>query len=152
MNIAIYTDGACSGNPGPGGWGYVVVNQETNEEIIKESGGESYTTNNRMELTAVINALKKLQDFLKIGNIQEYTVSVHTDSQYVQNGISSWIVKWKKNNWRTSTKSPVKNKELWQELDAISLQLKPVWHWVKGHSGNKFNELCDKMAVFAIPK
>lgn len=147
MTIEIYTDGACLGNPGRGGWAYVIINKDTDTEIFRANGSEKITTNNRMELSAVINALKKIQT----EQITEYTtLSVYTDSQYVQQGISSWIIKWKKNNWKTATKQPVKNQDLWQELDALSAVLNPKWLWVRGHSGNKYNELCDTLAVSAM--
>lgn len=147
MTIEIYTDGACSGNPGKGGWAYIIIDKDTDTEIFRANGAEKITTNNKMELTAVINALKKIQT----EQITGYTMlSVYTDSQYVQQGISSWILKWKKNNWKTSAKQPVKNQDLWQELDALSACLSPKWFWVRGHSGNKYNELCDTLAVSAM--
>ena len=158
MNIEIYTDGACSKNPGPGGWAYIMVNKDSKEEICRENGGEKSTTNNRMELMAVIRALKKIKEepaFLagKSGGTLNYeSISVHTDSQYVQQGISSWIFNWKKNNWKTASKQPVKNQDLWQELDALSALIKPEWIWVKGHAGNPLNEACDRLAVEACKK
>lgn len=147
MTIDIYTDGACSGNPGKGGWAYVIIDKDTDTEIFRDHGAEKITTNNRMELSAVIKALKKIQ----AEQITGYTMlSVYTDSQYVQQGISSWILKWKKNNWKTSAKQPVKNQDLWQELDTLSTNLNPKWLWVRGHNGNKYNELCDTLAVSAM--
>ncbi|WP_253695150.1 MULTISPECIES: ribonuclease HI [unclassified Treponema] len=156
MNIEIYTDGACSKNPGPGGWAYIILNKDLNEEIFRENGGEKQTTNNRMELMAVIRALQKIKDgdlSAQSGRIAGYEgISVHTDSQYVQQGISSWIFNWKKNNWKTASKEPVKNRDLWQELDALSASVKPKWVWVRGHAGNPLNEACDRLAVEACKK
>ncbi len=147
MNIDIYTDGACSGNPGKGGWAYVIINKDEDSELLRGSGADPLTTNNRMELSAVINALKKAQT--EYGTNGLY-FSVYTDSQYVQQGISSWIFNWKKNNWKTASKQPVKNQDLWQELDKLSASLMPKWFWVKGHAGNKYNEICDNLAVSAM--
>ncbi|UTC81635.1 MULTISPECIES: ribonuclease HI [unclassified Treponema] len=156
MNIEIYTDGACSKNPGPGGWAYIIINKDSKEEIFRASGGEKLTTNNRMELMAVIRALQKIQEedlSAQSGKIADYeSISVHTDSQYVQLGISSWIFNWKKNNWKTAFKQPVKNQDLWQELDTLSLSIKPEWVWVRGHVGNPLNEACDRLAVEACKK
>ncbi len=149
MDIDIYTDGACSGNPGPGGWGFVIIDKNSRQEILKSNGGEKQTTNNRMELTAVIEALKAIKN--KTVNIEEGSeLAVYTDSQYVKNGISAWIFNWKKNNWKTSAKKAVKNQDLWQELDSLSIELAPKWNWVKGHAGNRYNEECDRLAVEAI--
>ncbi len=148
MEIDIYTDGACSGNPGPGGWGFVVVDKNAGSELFKNSGAEKNTTNNRMELTAVIEALNFIKSKCLVNS--EYNLSVYTDSQYVKNGISAWIFNWKKNNWKTSAKKPVKNQDLWQALDKLSIELKPKWNWVKGHAGNRYNEECDRLAVEAI--
>ena len=147
MNMEIYTDGACSGNPGKGGWAYIILNRENKTELSRASGAEKLTTNNRMELTAVIKALQKAEAEYAGA---EPAVSVHTDSQYVQQGISSWIIKWKKNNWKTAAKQPVKNKDLWLELDTLNARLRPEWFWVKGHAGNKYNEECDRLAVKAL--
>jgi len=133
--IIIYTDGACSGNPGPGGWAYVALEDKTRREA---SGGERRTTNNRMELIAVIEALKSLSP--------GRAVEIRTDSQYVKNGITAWIASWKKNGWRTASKSPVKNRELWEELDRLSAAVKPGYVWVEGHAGEEFNERCDELA------
>ena len=158
MNIEIYTDGACSKNPGPGGWAYIMVNKDSKEEIFRESGGEKSTTNNRMELMAVIRALKKVKEGAasladKSGKaLAHESISVHTDSQYVQQGISAWIFNWKKNNWKTASKQPVKNQDLWQALDSLSALIKPEWIWVKGHAGNPLNEACDRLAVEACQK
>ncbi len=134
----IYTDGACSGNPGKGGWAAVIIN-ETNEKII--SGSENLTTNNRMELTAVIKALE-----LTITN----NVTVFTDSKYVKDGIESWINNWKKNGWKTASKEPVKNKDLWEVLDQLKENKNIKWEWVKGHSNDKYNNLVDEKAREAI--
>ncbi len=135
--MIIYTDGGCSGNPGPGGWAFAV---SENEKIVySQSGGEKETTNNKMELTAVINALKYVLDK------GERECTLLTDSQYVKNGITVWIKSWKKNGWRTSSKSPVKNVEYWLELDALNNKLSVNWSWVKGHAGIEGNEECDRL-------
>ncbi|MBQ7611684.1 MAG: ribonuclease HI [Spirochaetaceae bacterium] len=137
----LYTDGACSGNPGPGGWAWVLVQ---NELVVQEkSGFELDTTNNRMELLAVIFGLKYLN------NIGEREVLVYTDSIYVKQGITDWIKKWKLNGWKTANKSPVKNRELWEELDTLQSQFQIEWKWVKGHAHNQFNNRCDALAVQA---
>ena len=153
-SLKIYTDGGCSGNPGPGGWAYVMVTQTFQGAQIaaKDMGSEKETTNNRMELTAVIMALRAL----KIMNNPQGSsnlprqAAVLTDSQYVQKGITEWIHTWKRNSWRTSDKSPVKNRDLWEELDAIASEFPLKWEWVKGHAGNEFNEMCDAMTQEAI--
>lgn len=133
--IKIYTDGACKGNPGVGGWGAIIMQDEKNIELF---GGENETTNNRMELMAVIMALKEISSNLEL--------TIYTDSTYVQKGISEWIKNWKVNNWRSSSKKPVKNKDLWIELDeAVGLR-KINWKWVKGHAGNEGNEKADELA------
>ncbi len=133
--VEIYTDGACKGNPGPGGWCAVLQFKGTEKHLC---GGESMTTNNRMELTAVIKALEALT--------RPCQVRVTTDSQYVKNGINSWIKGWKRNGWRTSSKQPVKNVDLWQELDQQVAQHQVEWAWVKGHSGHVQNEMADQLA------
>ena len=133
--VTIYTDGACKGNPGPGGWGALLVWGDHERELC---GGEPATTNNRMELTAVIRALESLQ--------RECAVAIHTDSQYVKNGIQSWIHGWKKNGWKTADRKPVKNAELWRELDALVAQHRIDWYWVKGHNGHPGNERADALA------
>ena len=133
--IEIYTDGACSGNPGVGGWGAVIIE---NNKIFNLHGGCHNTTNNKMELTAVI---KVLQYFKK-----RKDVNIFTDSQYVKNGITEWIHKWKINGWKTANKKPVKNKDLWIILDQEITKHKINWQWIKGHSQNKFNELADQLA------
>ena len=147
-SLKIYTDGGCSGNPGPGGWAYVIVIKDfQREKIVSEGkGGEKATTNNRMELTAVIEALKTLKTS---PNLPHHAV-VCTDSQYVQKGITEWINKWQKNSWRTSDKKPVKNQDLWKELHSISGELSLEWEWVKGHAGQVYNERCDQMTQEAI--
>jgi ribonuclease HI len=134
-NVTIYTDGACSGNPGPGGWGAILTSGPHRREL---SGGEAATTNNRMELLAAIAALEALK--------RPSRVDLHTDSEYVKNGISAWIHGWKRNGWRTSTKHPVKNAELWQRLDAARARHEVHWHWVKGHAGHPENERADELA------
>jgi ribonuclease HI len=146
--LKIFTDGGCSGNPGPGGWAYVMVlNTFQGEKIVDEGkGGEKNTTNNRMELKAVISSLNALKSRTGLPT----QVTVYTDSQYVQKGITEWIFNWKKNSWRTSDKKQVKNQDLWMELDVLAGQLSLSWEWIKGHAGNKFNEICDKMTQEAI--
>ena len=138
-HVVIYTDGACSGNPGPGGWGAILMSGTHRKEI---NGGEPETTNNRMELLAAINALEALKRPSK--------VELHTDSQYVKNGIGSWIHGWKRNGWRTADRKPVKNAELWQRLDTARLRHEVEWHWVKGHAGHPENERADELARQAI--
>lgn len=133
--IKIYTDGACKGNPGVGGWGALILQDDKNIELF---GGENETTNNRMELMAVIMALKEMSP------TEELTI--YTDSTYVQKGISEWIKNWKLNNWRSSNKRPVKNKDLWMQLDEASYARKINWEWVKGHAGNEGNEKADELA------
>lgn len=146
QEIVIYTDGACSGNPGPGGWGCVVL---ADGMEYSASGGEVDTTNNRMELSAAIAALSAV--FQNEGWKQRQIV-VNIDSQYVKNGITSWIKSWKKNGWRNSGKQPVKNKDLWETLDNLNCSLNVSWNWVKGHSGVKYNEICDKLATAEVAK
>jgi ribonuclease HI len=135
-----YTDGACSGNPGPGGWG-VLLRAVEEETILKErelQGGEAGTTNNRMELLAAIHALEVLE--------RPVTITVVTDSAYVKNGVTSWIHGWKRNGWKTAAKKPVKNAELWQRLDAAQARHQVTWEWVKGHAGHPENEKADELA------
>ena len=134
--ITIYTDGACSGNPGIGGWGAVIL--EKNKEDIFLNGGHDNTTNNRMELTAAIEALKYFVD--------KKNITLITDSKYVKDGIQSWIQNWKKNGWKTAAKKLVKNKELWVELDDLITKHNITWEWVKGHAGNTYNEKADYLA------
>ena len=138
-NINIYTDGACSGNPGPGGWGVYIDN---NGEIVELSGNESETTNNRMELQAIIEALSYFSDISKI--------NLFTDSKYVIDGANSWMVNWKKNGWQTAQKKPVKNKDLWIKLDTLIQTHNLTWNWVKGHDGNFGNERANYLATSAI--
>ena len=138
-SLIIYTDGGCSGNPGPGGWAYII---KTDEIEKSRSGGDTYTTNNKMELTAVI---KSLEAILKDPLLVNKSIDLHTDSQYVKNGITSWINNWIRNGWKTAAKKPVKNKELWMELKEVSDQLTINWKWVKGHAGDPLNEACDQM-------
>jgi len=133
--IKIYTDGACKGNPGVGGWGALILQDDKNIELF---GGENETTNNRMELMAVIMALKEMSPSEEL--------IIYTDSTYVQKGISEWIKNWKLNNWRSSSKKPVKNKDLWMQLDEASYARKINWEWVKGHAGNEGNEKADELA------
>ena len=135
-----YTDGACSGNPGPGGWG-VLLQAMNNGDVVKERelhGGEAQTTNNRMELLAAINALEHLSRYS--------TITIVTDSNYVKNGITSWIHGWKKNGWKNAAKKSVANAELWQRLDAAGQRHKVTWEWVKGHAGHPENERADALA------
>lgn len=138
-SVIIHTDGACSGNPGPGGWGAVLQHGETIKEL---KGGAKLTTNNQMELTAAIEALNALK--------RPCEVELHTDSSYVKDGLTKWIHGWKKNGWKTSDKKPVKNAELWQRLDAARAVHHVEWHWVKGHSGHPENERADALARAAI--
>ena len=137
--ITIYTDGACSGNPGKGGWGAILIYAKEKKYI---SGSKQLTTNNQMELTATIEALKAI---LKPSNI-----ALYTDSQYVKNGITSWIFNWKKNGWKTANKKPVANKDLWIELEKYVDFHSVNWFWVKGHSGDHYNEIADELAVKAM--
>jgi ribonuclease HI len=134
-NVTIYTDGACSGNPGPGGWGAILMSGEHERELY---GGEPQTTNNRMELTAAIKALEALKRPCK--------VELHTDSQYVRQGVTEWLAGWKKRGWKTAAKAPVKNEDLWRELDAARARHDVVWNWVKGHAGHPLNERADALA------
>ena len=136
--ITIYTDGACSGNPGKGGWAAVII-EDKNEKTI--SGSEQLTTNNRMELSAVINALRE------VGSAE---LDIYTDSKYVKNGIESWIKNWKINGWMTAAKQPVKNKDLWLELDILVSKKEIEWKWVKGHSNDHYNTIVDEAARKAI--
>jgi ribonuclease HI len=146
--LSIYTDGGCSGNPGPGGWAYIMVIQTFQGVQIsaQDRGAQKDTTNNRMELTAVIMALRALKNMENVPR----QATLYTDSQYVQKGITEWIHTWKRNAWRTSDKKPVKNQDLWMELDSIASEFPLKWEWVKGHAGNLYNELCDAMTQEAI--
>jgi len=146
--LKIYTDGGCSGNPGPGGWAYVMVIETfQGDKILAEKwGAEKDTTNNRMELTAVIESLLAL----KAMNDVPRQITIYTDSQYVQKGSTGWIHKWKHNAWRTSDKKPVKNKDLWMALDTLAGEFSLSWVWVQGHVGIEYNERCDRMTQQAI--
>jgi ribonuclease HI len=144
MQPEIYTDGGCSGNPGPGGWAYVIL--DAGRVITEKWGAEKTTTNNRMELQAAVSALQALAGL----NTPIEAVTVYTDSQYVQKGISGWIQTWKRNGWRTKDRKPVKNQELWLQLDGLASRFKISWQWVQGHAGNEFNERCDSMTQTAI--
>jgi ribonuclease HI len=169
MHLSIYTDGGCSGNPGPGGWAYAIVAFDETETgqalspmpgmlfpqetplgrlIQEQSGGEQTTTNNRMELLAAVFALEALIDL----DLSPESVTVYTDSQYVQKGMTTWIDSWKRNGWRTSERKPVKNQELWLRLDELGLRFGVAWRWVRGHAGNEFNERCDLMARTAMAR
>lgn len=139
--VEMFTDGACKGNPGPGGWG-VLLRYKGKEKSLH--GGERNTTNNRMELMAVIEGLKSLK--------RSCEVVVTTDSEYVKNGITSWIHGWKKRGWKTSAKKPVKNEDLWRELDEEVTKHDVQWHWVKGHSGHRENEIADQLANQGVAK
>jgi ribonuclease HI len=137
--VLIYTDGACSGNPGPGGWGAVLISKGHEKEL---SGGEPQTTNNRMEIMAAIAALEALTKPCK--------VDLHTDSQYLRQGITEWISGWKARGWKTADKKPVKNEDLWKRLDLARTRHEVKWHWVKGHAGHPLNERADGLARAAI--
>jgi ribonuclease HI len=134
-HVTIWTDGACSGNPGPGGWGAVLMAGGREKDL---SGGEAFTTNNRMELMAAISALEALR--------KPSLVDLHTDSQYLRGGITGWIKAWKKNGWHTKDRKPVKNVDLWERLDALTQLHEVRWHWVKGHAGTEANERADALA------
>jgi len=133
--LKIWTDGSCLGNPGPGGWAFVATD---GKNIAERCGGESDTTNNRMELMAVIRALTAAH--------RHTLVEIHTDSQYVKNGMQTWMKNWKKNNWRGSNKKPIKNQDLWKQLDELAQRVEIHWVWVRGHNGEEFNERCDELA------
>jgi ribonuclease HI len=133
--VSIWSDGACSGNPGPGGWGAILVYKGHEKEL---KGGEAFTTNNRMELMAAISALEALK--------RRAIVDFHTDSQYLRSGIMGWIAGWKRNGWRTAERKPVKNADLWQRLDEAAGRHEIAWHWVRGHAGTMGNERADELA------
>ncbi|NBX85163.1 MAG: ribonuclease HI [Gammaproteobacteria bacterium] len=137
--VTIYTDGSCKGNPGPGGWAAILQYQNKEKEI---SGFEPDTTNNRMELRAAVEALRALK--------RSCDVEVYTDSQYVRQGMTAWIFNWRKNGWKSADKKPIKNQDLWVELDGLSKQHKVTWHWVKGHNGHPLNERVDELARRAV--
>lgn len=136
MSIYIYTDGACSGNPGKGGWGVVIIIPK--RDPIHLNGGSNFTTNNQMELIAAIKALQYFKT--------KEEITIYTDSKYVMNGIESWIINWKKNGWKTASKKPVKNRDLWEALDNEILRHNIKWQWIKGHSGDPNNEIADYLA------
>ena len=140
MKYIIYTDGACSGNPGPGGWGAIILDEKENQTNL--SGKEKSTTNNRMELMAPIMALKKIN--------KSSEIVIYTDSTYLKNGITVWIKNWKKNGWKSANKKTVKNIDLWLKLSKLTEKKSIVWRWIKAHAGNKFNEQVDKLATEAI--
>ena len=147
MEIKIYTDGACVGNPGPGGWAAIIIQESNKIEIF---GGEKLTTNNRMELTAAIKALEYcLEKETKQMSLKE--VKIYTDSNYLKDGITVWINNWEKNNWKTADKKNVKNVDLWKKLKELTKISQIEWYWVKGHSQNPMNELADKLAKKATP-
>ncbi len=138
-HVTIFTDGACSGNPGPGGWGAILAFGDHEKEL---KGGEAHTTNNRMELMGAISALEALK--------RSCSVDLYTDSEYLRGGINGWIINWKRNGWRTADKKPVKNVDLWQRLDAAIKRHEVRWHWVRGHAGHAMNERADELARAAI--
>ncbi|MFM2167048.1 MAG: ribonuclease [Verrucomicrobiota bacterium] len=139
--VTIYSDGGCHGNPGPGAWAAVL---QYGKHVREITGGIAATTNNRMELMAAIESLNLLKEACDI--------DFHTDSEYVRNGITQWLAGWKRNGWRTAAKKPVKNADLWQQLDTANARHKVRWHWVKGHAGNDLNERCDELVQQAIAK
>lgn len=139
--VHVWTDGACSGNPGPGGWGAILVHGESEKEL---AGGEAQTTNNRMELMAAIAALEALK--------RHCAVTLHTDSRYVMDGITKWISSWKARGWKTAARDPVKNEDLWRRLDAARDRHEVTWRWVRGHDGDAMNERADALARAAIPE
>lgn len=144
--IVVYTDGGCSGNPGPGGWACVIIAEGDARQL---SGGEKFTTNNKMELTAAISALSAIKNTERFSGIP---VELNIDSQYVKNGITQWILGWKKRGWKTADKKPVKNRELWMILDELNSSLDVEWNWVKGHAGVKYNEICDALCQEEIAR
>lgn len=139
--VEIFSDGACKGNPGPGGWGALLRYGANEKELW---GGEADTTNNRMELMAVIHALETLK--------RPSQVRITTDSQYVKQGVTAWMIRWKRNGWRTADRKPVKNRDLWERLDRAISRHKLAWHWVRGHAGHPENERADRLAKRGIPK
>lgn len=145
-DIVVYTDGGCHGNPGPGGWGIVVIADGVAKQL---SGGEKFTTNNKMELTAAIAALSVIKNTPSFAGRK---VVVNIDSQYVKNGITTWIHSWKKKGWITADKKPVKNQELWIQLDNLNSSMEVTWNWVKGHVGVEYNEICDQLCQSEIAK
>ena len=147
MEIKIYTDGACIGNPGPGGWAAIIIVENKSKELF---GGEKLTTNNRMELTAAIKALEYCMNQEK-AQLSLKQIKIYTDSNYVKDGITLWINNWEKNNWKTSDKKNVKNVDLWKKLKELNKSNRVEWHWVKGHSEDPMNELADNLAKKATP-
>ncbi|MCI5666187.1 MAG: ribonuclease HI [Spirochaetia bacterium] len=145
-DIVVYTDGGCHGNPGPGGWGIVVIADGVAKQL---SGGEKFTTNNKMELTAAIAALSVIKNTPSFAGRK---VVVNIDSQYVKNGITTWIHSWKKKGWITADKKTVKNQELWIQLDNLNSSMEVTWNWVKGHAGVEYNEICDQLCQSEIAK
>lgn len=145
-DIVVYTDGGCHGNPGPGGWGIVVIADGVAKQL---SGGEKFTTNNKMELTAAIAALSVIKNTPSFAGRK---VVVNIDSQYVKNGITTWIHSWKKKGWITADKKSVKNQELWIQLDNLNSSMEVTWNWVKGHAGVEYNEICDQLCQSEIAK
>lgn len=145
-DIIVYTDGGCSGNPGPGGWGIVVIADGVAKQL---SGGEPMTTNNRMELMAAITALTVIRNTKAFAG---RSVTVNIDSQYVKDGITKWITGWKAKGWKTADKKPVKNQDLWMMLDELNASLSVTWNWVKGHAGVQYNEICDSLCQEEIAK
>jgi len=141
MSVTIYTDGACSGNPGPGGWGAILRYGDHEKEL---NGGEADTTNNRMEMMAVIEALRALS--------KPCTIDLYTDSVYVKDGVTKWLDGWKARNWNSASKKPVKNRDLWERIDSEIQRHKINWHWVKGHAGHPDNERADELARAGIPR
>jgi len=137
--VTLYTDGACSGNPGPGGWACVLIYGEHEKEL---SGGAAETTNNRMEMTAALEGLKILKRPCK--------VEFYTDSNYLKDGVTQWLAGWKKRGWKTATRKPVKNQDIWEQLDQVIQTHQIEWHWVKGHAGDEYNERCDELAREAL--
>ena len=136
MSIKVYTDGACKGNPGPGGWGVYIQSNEAEKELY---GGNPETTNNQMEMQAALEALKHLKD-------EDEVIELYTDSNYLRQGITEWIHKWKKNNWKTAAKKPVANRDLWIEISDLNEKMTVEWNWVKGHAGDPRNERADELA------
>ena len=136
MSIKVYTDGACKGNPGPGGWGVYIQSNEDEKELY---GGNPETTNNQMEMQAALEALKHLKD-------EDEVIELYTDSNYLRHGITEWIHKWKKNNWKTAAKKPVANRDLWLEISDLNEKMTVEWNWVKGHAGDPGNERADELA------
>jgi ribonuclease HI len=146
MKIRIYTDGGCSGNPGPGAWAYILLEPQGE---VRDARFVSDTTNNRMELQAVIEALLSVRKRADLASAQ---IELFTDSQYVKNGISDWIYNWIKNGWKTRSKQPVKNQDLWKRLLALSSTMSVRWRWLQGHAGDRYNEACDRLVQEALKK